>query len=296
MSLINLIIKEDLKVAKKYIEKRPELINVIGNRIMSNLLVADGNDEKILMLAGWTLREISGNLINIDRLGNESKFSNGMDISKIYLDKLIDLVSRNSYSDIKLCELYVNYEKEIRIHIIPESEDDIYTKKPEFTRKVNLMLIEHFLENKKLLLQENNHLINGLINEMARVINEHGAKEGDYITFLIFKAFDKYYDYATYAEMGFDKKIDNKEQLESKLNPYLDKIIQLVPLLIEDNNEELYKHSGEIFIDLGVEFRKNFINYSDIYIPTLKKEIELPQEAKERISETIAKAFEEETS
>lgn len=295
MSLINQIIKEDLKVAKKYVDKRPELVNVIGNRIMSDLLVAD-DDEKILMLAGWILREISGNLINIDRLGNESKFANGIAISKDYLDKLIDLVSKNSYTDIKLCELYVNYEKEIRIHILPESEDDIYTKKPEFTRKVNLLLIKHFIENKKLLLQENNHLVNGLINDMGRVINEHGAKEGDYIIFLIFKAFDKYYDYALYNVLEFDKKIENKEQLESKLNPYIDKINELIPLLIEDKNEELYKHSGEIFIDLSIEFRMNFINFSEIYIHTLKKELELPLEAKERISESIAKAFEEETS
>jgi hypothetical protein len=296
MSLINQVIKEDLKVAKKYVDKRPEFVNVIGNRIMSDLLVADDNDEKILMLAGWILREISGNLINIDRSENKSKFANGIAISKDYLDKLIDLVSKNSYTDIKLCELYVNYEKEIRIHILPESEDDIYTKKPEFTRKVNLHLIKHFIENKKLLLQENNHLVNGLINEMGRVINEHGAKEGDYIIFLIFKAFDKYYDYALYNVLEFDKKIENEEQLESKLNPYIDKINELVPLLIEDKNEELYKHSGEIFIDLGIEFRMNFINFSDIYIPTLKKELELPLEAKKRISESVAKAFEEETS
>jgi len=248
------------------------------------------------MLAGWILREISANLINIDRSENKSKFVSGIAISKDYLDKLIDLVSKNTYTDIKLCELYASYEKEIRIHILPEIEDNIYTKKPEFTRKVNLMLINHFLENKKLLLQENNHLVNGLINDMSRAINEHGAKEGDYIIFLIFKAFDKYYDYALYDGMGFDKKIENKEQLESKLNPYIDKINQLVPFLINDNNEELYKHSGEIFIELSIEFRKNFINFSDIYIPTLQKELVLPQEAKERISETITKAFEEETS
>ena len=295
MSLINQVIKEDLKVAKKYVEKRPELVNVIGNRIMSDILVAD-DDEKILMLVGWIVREISGNLTNIDRSGNESKFTNGIAISKDYLDKLIALVSKNSYTDIKLCELYVNYEKEIRIHILPESEDDIYTKKPEFTRKVSLHLIKHFIENKKLLLQENNHLVNGLINDMGRVINEHGAKEGDYIIFLIFKAFDKYYDYALYNVLEFGTKIENKDQLESKLNPYIDKINELVPLLMEEKNEELYKHSGEIFIDLGIEFRMNFINFSDIYIPTLKKELELPLEAKERISESIAKAFEEETS
>ena len=295
MSLINQVIKEDLKVAKKYVEKRPELVNVIGNRIMSDILVAD-DDEKILMLVGWIVREISGNLTNIDRSGNESKFTNGIAISKDYLDKLIALVSKNSYTDIKLCELYVNYEKEIRIHILPESEDDIYTTKPEFTRKVNLYLIKYFMDNKKLLLQKNNHLVNGLINDMGRVINEHGAKEGDYITFLIFKAFDKYYDYALYSVLEFDTKIENKEQLESKLNPYIDKINELIPLLIEDKTEELYKHSGEIFIDLGIEFRKNFINFSDINIHTLKKELELPLEAKEKISETIAKAFEEETS
>lgn len=296
MSLINQVIKEDLKIAKKYLEKKPELVAVIGNRVMSNLLVADNNDENILMLAGWTLREISATLTNINRLGDESKSVNGINISKDYLDKLIDYVSKNTYTDIKLCELYINYEKNIRVHILSESEDDIYTKKPEFTRKVNLMLIKHFLENKKLLLQENNHLVNGLISDMARVINEHGAKEGDYITFLIFKAFDKYYDYALYSGMGLDKKIENKEELESKLNPYIDKIVQLVPLLIENKNEELYKHSGNMFIDLGIEYRKNFINFSDIYIPILKKEVELPLEAKERISETIARAFEEETT
>lgn len=295
MSLINQIIKEDLKIAKKYVKKKPELVTVMGNRIMSDLLVAD-DDEKILMLVGWILREISGNLFNINRLRSESKLVNGIDISKKYLDKLIDLVSENTYTDIKLCELYASYEKEIRIHILPEIEDNIYTKKPEFTRKVNLMLISYFLENKKLLLQENNQLINGLINDMSRVINEHGAKEGDYTTYLIFKAFDKYYDYAIYSEMGFDKKIENKEQLESKFDPYIEKIYQLVPLLIEDKNEELYTLSGKIIVDLSVEFRKYFINFSDIYISTLKKELELPQEAKERISETIAKAFEEETS
>ena len=296
MSLINQVIKEDLKIAKKYVDKRPELVSVIGNRIMANLLVAEGNDEKILMLAGWILREISEDLNNINRSGNKSKFTNGISISKKYLDKLSDLVSINSYTYIKLCELYVNYKKDMRIHILPESEDDIYTKKPEFTRKMNLVLINHFLDNKELLLQENNQLVNGLIGDMARVINEHDAKEGDYITFLLFKAFGKYYDYALYNAMGLDKKIENKEQLESKLDPYIDKIRKLLPLLIEDKNEEIYDCSGKFLTNLGIEFRKNFLNFSDIYIPTIKKELELPPEAKERIGQTIAKAFEKETS
>ncbi len=294
MSLLVEVIKEDLKLAKKHIDdKNFEFINIIGNRMMSNQLVADEN-EKILIMVGWILREMGGELTLIKAFKNEPKISNAITVAKESVDKLSSMIAKKGYTAKEFWELYFDYQNKIRGHLLPKPDDTIYTKKPEFTRKINLMLVKHFSDNKKLLLQENNNLTKGIITELTRVVNEYSAKEADFITYIIFKAFDRYYDYALYSETNLDGKIRDKEALESKLSPFLEKLDKIVALTA-DNLEESYKSSTDLIYELSMEYRKYYINYSEIYIPTIKKKIELPEEAKTKIGDAIAKAFEEET-
>lgn len=294
MSLELEIIKEDLKVARKYLgDNNFESVNIIANRIMSNLLVAEGI-EKILMTIGWILRDISGEMNLTRAYKDKSKISNAVNEAKTSLDKLIEMLAKNEHTEQKILEIYFNYQKRVRKYLLPVQEDAVYTIKPEFTRKVNLMMIKHLLDNRKLLLQGNNNLIKGIISDISRCINEHGAKEADYILYLVFRAFDSYYDYALYSEIGIDGKIKNVESLESKLSSYIERIEKMVPMM-DGDLEELCKYSVDILVDLAIEFRTYYINYMSIYTP-VKKMIEMPEEAKKKIGETIAKAFEEEAT
>lgn len=294
MSLELEIIKEDLKVARKYLgDNNFDYVNIIANRIMSNLLVAEGND-KILMTIGWILRDISGEMNLSKGYKDKSKISNAVNEAKTSLDKLIDILAKNEQTEQKILEIYFNYQKRVRKYLLPVPEDSVYTIKPEFTRKVNLMMFKHLSDNQEILIKENNTLIKGIINDLSRCINEHGAKEADYISYLVFRVFDSYYDYVLYSEIGIDGKIKNVESLKSKLSIYIERIEKIVPMM-DNDLEELCKYCVNILVDLAIEFRKNYMNYMPIYTPA-KKIIEMPEEAKKKIGETIAKAFEEEAT
>ena len=56
---------------------------------------------------------------------------------------------------------------------------------------------------------------------------------------------------------------------------------------------DMYEHSNNILWQLGSEYRKYVINYLDIP-RMIKREIELPEKAKEKIGDIIAKSFEDE--
>lgn len=286
MSLAVEILKQDLKVAKKYIDKDLYNFNVISNRIMSNLLVAD-DDEKILLMVGIILKEMAGELNSIKAFNDETKYSDGVHIAKTYLDKLSDIIATKEYGGNKLLEFYFEYENKILVHLTRPSEDIIYKKQTEFTRKFNLMIIQHFLDNKELLLQENNNLLKGLINEFSRVINLHGGKEADFVIYLVFKSFDKYYEYALYSEIGLNGRIGDKKSLQSKLTPYIENIEKMKQMVEDDEAlDELYKLSTEMLCDLAIRYRKYFINYMDIYpvsvdIKKIKSQVEAVTEEPE---------------
>ncbi len=117
-SLIIDILKQDIKVAENAIkENNFGMVGVVGNRIMSNLL-ADESKTKELMLIGWIVKEMGGELETVRRYKDESKLTNSTKIAKECLEKIASMLSKKGYGNKELWEIYFDLEKKMRDHIL----------------------------------------------------------------------------------------------------------------------------------------------------------------------------------
>ena len=284
------VIRQDLKVARNAIDAEEfGMVNVIGNRIMSNLLVEDREE---LMIIGWMLKDLGGELGGIKEGKEESKLEDAKKLAKEHLDELGDMLVHKRTSASDLWDRYFDIEKKIRKDILSELEADEYKEEHEFSRKAAIMLIEHLHSNRELLLKKNNRLISGVANDLSRVVNEHGGKEA-IIVYLVFRALDHYYRYLMYEE-GIDGKIEDESRFKSKIDDYIDKVYEMASMIRDAQIDELYEHSNRILGKLGYAYRKYFINYLDISRIVVEREIEIPEKAKEKIRDIVSKSFEKE--
>ncbi len=292
VSLIIDVLRQDLKVAENAINENDfGFVGVIGNRIMSNLL-ADESKTKEFMLIGWILKDISGELETVKRLKDTTKLASSTKIAKEYLEKIGAMLSKKAYGDKELWQLYFDLEKNMRDNLLSKLEDKSYTRKPEFTRKITLVYLQHFLANKDLLLKQNALLTKGILNDLARNINEHGATQAEHIIYIVFKAFDLYFDYVFYSETLPDGKI-NETGLKPKIDRYTNIIDKIYKIYESEKLNDIYPESTALVYDLSIEMRKYFLSYFIIHAQVAERKVELPEEAKQKISETISKAFEE---
>lgn len=156
------------------------------------------------------------------------------------------------------------------------------------------MLARYLKENKELLLEEKNRLLDSILIELSRIINVHGLDRHTLVFYSLLIALKDYYRYLLYAESR-EGIIKDKEEFKRKIFPYLDKIVNLEPNL---DPGELYKQSNEILGDLASKWRSYFINYMEPVerevIFERKPPIEIPKEAKEKLTETIVEAIKRE--
>ncbi len=102
------VIRQDLKVAKNAIDDEEfEMVNVIGNRIMSNLLVEDREE---LMIVGWMLKDLGGELGGIKERKEEGKLEDAKKLAKEHLDELGDMLTTKRTSASDLWDRYFDIE------------------------------------------------------------------------------------------------------------------------------------------------------------------------------------------
>ncbi|MGB7002572.1 MAG: hypothetical protein WBE22_11325 [Halobacteriota archaeon] len=284
------VIRQDIKVARNAIDDKDfGMVNVIGNRIMSNLLV-EGREE--LMIIGWMLKDLGGELSGIKERKEEGKLEDAIKSAKEHLDELGDMLVHKRTSASDLWDRYFDIEKKIRKDILSKSEADEYKEEHEFSKKAAIMLIEHLHSNRELLLKKNNRLISGVANDLSRIVNGHGGKEA-IVVYLVFRALDHYYGYLMYEE-GIDGKIEDESRFKSKIDEYIDKVYEMASMIRDAQIDDLYEHSNRILGKLGSAYRKYFINYLDIPRIVVEREIEIPEKAKEKIGDIVSKSFEKE--
>jgi len=285
------VIKQDISAAIKALDKDDfRFINTMGNRIASNLLIGERKD---LMIIGYLLREI-GLEFGIIKGKDEKRLGKCREFGRKFLRGLQSIISRDKINTKEIWELYYDYEDNVRKYIPMDIEISVYKDIPEFTGKTTSMLAKHLEANKEVLLRENNQLIGGVLNELTRVINVHGLERRDLIFYLLLQSLIGYYEYLLYSETR-DGSLENKEEFKKKIYPYVDKIVDLVSNFDSSDLEKMYNRSNEILGELCSEWRKFFINYMEIIRTYPERRVEIiPEEAKKKIGETIAKALEEE--
>ena len=290
MDITTNVVRQDLKVAKKAIgAKKFGMVNVIGNRTMSDLLVEDRKD---LMIIGWMLKDLAGELNNIEEGEDEGKLVHATKSAKDHLEELGSMLVQKRTSASDLWGRYFDIEKKIRKDVLSDLEGDTYAEEHEFSKKAAMMLIEHLHSNRELLLKRNNQLIQGVAHDLSRIVNEHGGKEA-LITYLVFRALEHHYRYLRYEEQ-VDGKIEDERRFKSKIGEYIDEIYTMASMIRNEEIDDLYEHSNHILGKLGSEYRKYFINYLENPNVVVERKIDLPEGAKEKIGDIISKSFEDE--
>lgn len=268
------------------------LVNILGNRIATNLMVGNRNE---LIMIGFLLKEIPSELGRIGEV-NDRKLPECKNRGIEFIKNLQKLLNKDEVDIGEIWKEYENYEKGIKKYLLTDSEASIYKDSQNFTKETRLMLVKHLDKNKDLLLRENCNLIEGIVREIGRVINTHGFYPEDLIFYLLMKAFGSYYNYFIYDYFGGEE--TDKKEKEREINSYVEKIHKLFSA--ENKLDDIYEQSADMIGELGVKWRKYFINYGEIRL-LLRAEggaeiprMEIPEEAKKKIGEVITEGLKKE--
>lgn len=261
MDTIKKAIKQDLTAAIQYFRfQNFDLLGMMGDRIMSNLLLGE---EKELMIVGYLIKELAQEFIDIKE-EDPVRLNGCMDPGEKFIrDLLKSITDYEEFNPQVVWDDYSNYKNRIVEFIPPDVEIAVYQKDVEFAGKTTDKLLKLLSEKRTLLLDDYNNLLNGILMEYKRVINIYGFKQRDLIINLLLKAFYGYYLYL------FAFKMANKSEesgVAEKIYYYLDKIIE-----ISADQNEIGIESNKILGELGYQTRLFYIENKDPE-KTIKKE------------------------
>jgi hypothetical protein len=112
------VIRQDLKAARNAIDGKDfGMVNVIGNRIMSNLLVEDREE---LMIIWWMLKDLGGELGGIEERKEKGQLDDAIKSAKEHLDELGDMLTTKRTSAYDLWDRYFDIENSGLFQIIPQ--------------------------------------------------------------------------------------------------------------------------------------------------------------------------------
>lgn len=273
------IIKQDLEVAKKALdEDKFEFLSFASNRIMTNLLVAD--DVK-LMLLGYMIRELAGELSNLKRAKGKD-YANIKTESKSYLVNLQTQVDLRNIDPKTYFNSFCNMEERLRGDLLHDMDGTAYDLQEEFAKQFSIKFIDIAYSKKHDI--EIKNIISRIAFELGRNFNQHGGREA-LVIYLVFKALN---DYCSYL---IDKPVKNEHaesstEIEniskSKLPDYLDRINRLKSFIT--SLDKLYEESNLIIDDIGRDARILYLSRG-----SGEQEILLSEEARKKIDKIIQK-------
>ena len=136
------IVKQYVTAALEYFKtKNFEFLGIMGNRIMSNLLICG---EKDLMVIGYMIKEVSDEFDFIQK-DDAIRLNGCMDAGKQFIQNILNMVSLDDeFSQEGIWRDYYNYKRRIVEFIPTDVELSFYRKNSGFTRKTTTFLM-HFL-------------------------------------------------------------------------------------------------------------------------------------------------------
>ncbi len=259
MDSIIQIVSQDVAAALEYFKiKDFEFLGIMGNRIMSNLLICGVKD---LMVIGYMIKEVSDEFNYISE-EDPIRLNGCMDAGKQFIKSMLNKVSVRDFSEAEVWDDYYNYKMKIVEFIPTDVELSVYKSNPGFTGKTTGVLMRFLAENRVLLLENYNNLLVGILNEENRVINLHGFTKRDLMFYMLIKAFLEYYRYLLAFKIMSEVEVD---MIKGKVYDYVDNITSL-PLDVEASS----KLCNKILGDLGYQTRSFYIENQDPEL-TLKR-------------------------
>lgn len=279
------VIFHDISAARKAFEENDfELMNILGNRIMSDALFGD---ERKLALPGFFLKYMALVYLSAKPRLSTSLFSETKHIGREYIDSLSEF-SENS-KEAELWESFHKFNNDIRSYAVTDIEREAYEEDPEIAHAALKWLVEYLNAKKEVLINRNNVLFKGILNEAERIFKVYGFRLTDTYFLSLLIALDRYFDYFRIQYRKPTGEVD-EQKVKEIIFPYIEKLAQLMSSEREIKPETV----GSILWDLIKGWREFFIQYMEFPRGTVEQRIELPEESKKKLSEAIGKALEKE--
>lgn len=286
-------IKKDLSAAIESFEQNKfKYVIGVGVGMIDNLVIAG---RKNLIIYGLFIQEVGEEFIAIKRR-NEDELEPSKEIGINFIKNLIFTIDEKDNIK-KVWDFYFKFKKEIFNYNKLEFELLIYKgEDTEFTHHCTSMLIEHLHTNKELLIEEDNGLLYGIINEQLRLITLYGFETRDLLFYLLLVALIRYYLIFSEVEIKNGKE---SETLSDKIYPFVDRILNI----ISPENVEFDEECNELIGDILYENSIYVLNYIGGLKTRKSKEEDkedkmklIPKKSRERIGKVIEKAIEKEIS
>ena len=263
-----------------------QLMNIIGNRIMSDSLF--GSSEHVALL-GFFVKQMALNYLRLKPLISASDFLGAKLVGEEYLDTLL-----SSPEDIDIVKSWTDYH-EFNITIqqysasdIDKSIKEIYGDNPNITENVRYWLIDFLVKDREMLYDRKNNFLKGSISEFQRVGLAYDYRVIDTIIFSCLVALDRYYEYFVFQHTAENGVLDT-EKVKTTFFPYIDKVKQF-----SSSSELDYKEATHLLWQLIKSWRESFIYYTELPYKAVQKPIELSKEDKKKLSEAVSKALQKE--
>ena len=265
-----------------------QLMNILGNRIMSDCLLSDYPDE---ILLGFFVKQVAITCLSSKSRLDDAEFSKVKIICERYLDTLQD----SSKKPIALEAWLLYHTFNIDVAKITNSDVDkqikaIYQDEPSITREMCRKLIHFVSTNRDILEDPNNKMFEAIISDLQRLGLSYGYEVIDTIIYSLMLSLQRFWEYFKIQCMLQDKSLDSK-LISKVIYPYIDGILN-----ISNSQEVNFKYVANLFFDLFARSRELFFMYGELSGKPMERPIELNQETKRKLSEVVSKALQKEVN
>jgi hypothetical protein len=194
-----------------------------------------------------------------------------------------------SLDEKELWKEFHGFNDKIRKFEMDDFEEKSYSDNPGFTKQSYQWLLSYLDSNKNTLFDPHNLLLKGVINEMIRIFRVNSGTVEDIVVIYLLEALDRNYDYIGGFHGRSDARLINKEKVEKDILPFVDQIVKVY-------GQGKIAEADAILWTLVKGWRELFIQYMELPTPgfALQKGIELPEELKKKLAESITKTMEKE--
>lgn len=284
MSELEKVITEDIKAAiAAFKDDSYDTANVLANRIMSNATF--GQNPK-MFLPGFFLKDVAFHFGLLKARSPSVAFSTAKSYGYTFVEGLSKVLP--NLDEKELWSKFLACNEKIRPYEYTDWENKSYSINTKFTSDSFKWLLTYLKENKNVLLDPRNFLIKGIINEMGRIYRVHSAELKDFVTMHLVIALDRNYAYVCRIWDRPDIRLIDERVVKDFVFPAVDRIVALSSkeFKLEDFDVELWA--------LVKKWRASFILYGELLSSAvaLQKGIEIPEELKKKLSESLTKTLE----
>jgi hypothetical protein len=286
---VSRIIKQDIAAAVAAFEQDDfASMNMYANRLMANALFGDIEE---FFLPGFFFKDIAGFFLNMKFLSKPVALSTAKVVALKHINSLKEYASGEKINVSLIWISFYQCYKDLRKFLLDDIEAKVYSDNTAFTRHSFLWLTRYMKAHKEVLLDPNNLLFKGILNEYERIFRSHSGELNDVIAISLVRSLDRLYNYLVIMKTS-DGKVD-----ENKLKLLVYPHIEMIEQLAYAPNIDVCLPATSALWNMTKQWREFFIQYMDVErVKPVEAEraIELPAEVRKKIAESVSKTLEKE--